>query len=152
MGKFKQFISEVYHVGFTRRMYGKENHADVYKNPTHKELHTTTNNDGNTLAWLHHEHMYSFHPQQTRHLDTKEHAGINPHDSHHEGISLDIHHDKKEAHVMVTDSTKGKWRHNPDIKHHIQSHPELKKHFKKIHVSYHDEDIHGDWHKMKKED
>lgn len=147
MGRFLHFL-ETYHAGFTRKMYGKENHADVYKDPSHKELHASSH-DGNTLAWLHHSHMYSFNPHHTRHYDVKPHIGINHHDKH-EGIALDIHHHKKEAHVTVTDSTKNsKWHHNPDLKKHIENHPQLKKHFKKVHVNYYDEDIHGPWHEMK---
>jgi hypothetical protein len=144
----KKIIKEAFHAAFkTKYGQGEGKTTEVHKNPTRKEIHGSTQYD-DVGGFLHHNDLYTFNRMHSLHHEVRDHIGA---DHHH--LPVVISHRGKEAHVQVTDNSRhSKWHHNPDTEHYIRNHPQIKKHFKDVSVSYYDEDIHGNWSHMKKDD
>jgi hypothetical protein len=147
MLSFKKFIEEAWdrHIPASSWHLNKDKSpVDVYKNPSRKELHHNSR-DGESRVWLHGEHAYNWHPDRALHSHVKDHMKLD-----NKAVPLHMYHDKKEAHIVVTDASRhGDHHHSPDVKDHIKNHPWIKRHFDHVHVSYYDDAIHGAWHKDK---
>lgn len=164
MGAFRKFV-ELNESLVSTYINRDRMQVPIHKNPSRKTLnmeasyHTdgTAHGPKESGIFLHNNDMYAFDRGGTLHGEIARHMGIDPDGKHaaegREHLPIYLSHHGDEAHAHVTDaSRRTKWHHNPETADYIRNHPQLKKHFKHISVSYYDEDIHGDWEHPHEED
>lgn len=140
---FRQWLESIY--PFTAKIKNHDGKpVTIYINPTKEELEKLTNILGfpnEVRVLLDDKHCYAWH--DAYHVTIMNQLSvINP-------IPALIFNDGKEIIVEVTDASRHTtWHENPKVAEKIRQHPYIKQ-WKKIVVGYYNEDIVGDWEKLK---
>ena len=126
----------------------KGDHIPVYIDPTFEELESLIADDFTfpeyVRAWLDNQHCYVWNTFKGLHFSVNKHLGLK------NGIPVLLYFNRQEVDVLVTDQSRTtKWHENPQVAKIINSHPYLKKMWKKINVNYYNDAIVGDWSKLK---
>ena len=128
--------------------YGRgKMYVEVFKNPTTREFNECKPHY-EVGALLKDNDIYVFNREKAYHKNVMTQMKLE------DAMSILIMPDNTSAtrmDILVTDATKNtKWHHNPNTEQFIRSHPFFKR--KQIdHIMYWDEDIVGDWSKLKPE-
>ena len=141
MKSFSQYISEEFVDSVSTRF--TNDYKDVFKNPSKKELYEIMDERIFRAIILNENDVLCF-PDSLLHYRAIEHFNLK------DIVSLVVLSNlpDKDIYVAVTDSTKGHWFHNPEIKVYIKDNKYLNKMFDIEQISFFDEAIYGDWSEL----
>jgi len=138
-------ITETFVHSFETTVGGKTNYVEVFKNPSTKEFKESKPNY-EVGAILDGRDIYVWNREKALHKTVMTQMKLS------NSLPLLLIPDNTNPNrfdILVTDATKGThWNHNPKVARYIKSHPFFRG--KQIdHIMYWDEDIVGDWAKLK---
>jgi hypothetical protein len=144
MRELMRIVAEAYAGGFK----GRNGTVDVLKNPSRPELRSLTEHESVRMFLLG-DDVLAWKTDDALHNEVMIWAGEELHLSN-EVIPIVLYYSGNAADCMVTDFAKRtQWYHNKSTAAVIRNNRYLRAIFSDISVSYFDEDIVGDWTKMK---